>query len=44
MGEVEINDGKLLPPQVKFEEKPKMATIIHLKDEEKIINDLINDK
>lgn len=45
LSEVEIKDGKLLPPSVKFEEKPpKMAEIIHLKDTEKIINDLIENK
>ena len=45
LSEVEIKDGKLLSPLVKFEEKPiKMAEIIKMKNEETIINELLNEK
>lgn len=36
--------GKILTRNLSAEEKPRMAKIIHLRDEKKIIKDLIEDK
>jgi len=44
LGEVEIKDGKLLPPSVKAEEKPRLAQIIKMKDEEKIIKEILTEE